>query len=66
MNPGKLVEANLPTENLKIGAHYNPQPLKTIFNFLMMIRALNGQLRDALAWVNAVEEKKGSCVQVIW
>lgn len=34
MNPGKLIEAYQPTDNLRMGPHYNPPVLKTHFHFL--------------------------------
>src|SRR5256885_6905108 len=33
MNPNKVVNAYLPTENLRLGADYKPQELKTHFHF---------------------------------
>ena len=33
MNPNKVVNAYLPTENLRLGADYNPQRPKTYFHF---------------------------------
>jgi FAD/FMN-containing dehydrogenase/Fe-S oxidoreductase len=33
MNPNKVVNAYLPTENLRLGADYEPQELKTHFHF---------------------------------
>ena len=33
MNPGKVVNAYLPTENLRLGADYKPLELKTYFHF---------------------------------
>ena len=34
MNPGKLIEAYQPIDNLRMGPHYNPPVLKTHFHFL--------------------------------
>lgn len=34
MNPGKLIEAYQPTDNLRMGPHYNPPVVKTHFHFL--------------------------------
>ena len=34
MNPGKLIEAYQPTDNLRMGPHYNPPVLKTHFQIL--------------------------------
>jgi FAD/FMN-containing dehydrogenase/Fe-S oxidoreductase len=34
MNPGKLIEAYEPTDNLRMGPHYNPPVVKTHFHFL--------------------------------
>lgn len=33
MNPGKLIDAYHPTDNLRLGAHYNPKPVATKFGF---------------------------------
>ncbi len=33
MNPGKVVDPFAPDENLRLGAAYNPRPLKTYFQF---------------------------------
>ncbi len=34
MNPGKLIEAYQPTDNLRMGPHYSPPVVKTHFRFL--------------------------------
>lgn len=33
MNPGKLIDAYKPTDNIRLGPHYNPKPLKTHFQY---------------------------------
>jgi FAD/FMN-containing dehydrogenase/Fe-S oxidoreductase len=33
MNPGKIVEPHRPTENLRLGAHFDPQVVRTYFGY---------------------------------
>lgn len=33
MNPGKLIDAYSPIQNIRLGPHYDPKPLKTHFQF---------------------------------
>jgi FAD/FMN-containing dehydrogenase len=66
MNPGKLIDAYPPTENLRLGADYAPQQPATFFRFPDDNGSFARRRCAASASANAASTTTGRCARVTW